>query len=94
MARMLALLFTAVLAAYSSLSEAADPASDAPEVQGHRVVSFKDAASYQDALQVWRSPEDVNAWIGARFLGEGKTGLRVTASALVVVGIVLIAAGG
>jgi uncharacterized membrane protein len=36
----------------------------------------------------------LTAWIGARFLGEGKTGLRVTASALVVVGIVLIAAGG
>ena len=36
----------------------------------------------------------LTAWLGARFLGEGKTGLRVTASALVVVGIVLIAAGG
>ena len=64
---MLALLFIAVLAACSSLPEVADPASDAPEVQNHRVVSFKDAASYQQALQVWRTPEDVNAWIGARF---------------------------
>ena len=36
----------------------------------------------------------LTAWLGARFLGEGKTGLRVTASALVAVGIVLIAAGG
>jgi drug/metabolite transporter (DMT)-like permease len=36
----------------------------------------------------------LTAWIGATFLGEGKTGLRVTASALVVVGIVLIALGG
>ena len=36
----------------------------------------------------------LTAWIGARFLGEGKTGLRVTASALVAVGILLIAAGG
>jgi hypothetical protein len=42
-------------------------ASDAPEDQRHQVVSFKDAASYQEALQVWRTPEDVNAWIGARF---------------------------
>lgn len=67
MLRMLALIFPAVLAACSSLPEAADPASDAPEVQGDRVVFFQDAASYQDALQVWRSPEDVNAWIGARF---------------------------
>lgn len=67
MARMLALLFSAVLAACSGPPEAADPASDAPEVQRHRVVSFQDAASYQEALQVWRTPEDVNAWIGARF---------------------------
>ena len=36
----------------------------------------------------------LTAWIGARFLGEGKTGLRVTASALVVAGILLIAVGG
>jgi drug/metabolite transporter (DMT)-like permease len=36
----------------------------------------------------------LTAWIGARFLGEGKTGLRVTASALVVAGILMIAVGG
>jgi drug/metabolite transporter (DMT)-like permease len=34
------------------------------------------------------------AWVGATFLGEGKTGLRVTASGLVAMGIVLIAFGG
>jgi hypothetical protein len=28
---------------------------------------FKDAASYAQALQIWRTPEDVNAWIDARF---------------------------
>jgi len=36
----------------------------------------------------------LTAWIGARFLGEGKAGLRVTASALVAVGIIMIAMGG
>lgn len=36
----------------------------------------------------------LTAWIGSTFLGEGKTGLRVTASALVVAGILLIAVGG
>lgn len=36
----------------------------------------------------------LTAWIGAKFLGKGKTGLRVTASGLVVVGIILIAVGG
>ena len=36
----------------------------------------------------------LTAWIGSTFLSEGRTGLRVTASALVAVGIVLIALGG
>jgi drug/metabolite transporter (DMT)-like permease len=36
----------------------------------------------------------LTAWVGSAFLGEGKTGLRVTASALVAVGILLIAMGG
>jgi drug/metabolite transporter (DMT)-like permease len=36
----------------------------------------------------------LTAWVGSAFLGEGKTGLRVTASALVVAGILLIATSG
>jgi len=36
----------------------------------------------------------LTAWIGSTFLGEGKTGMRVTASALVAGGIMLIAVGG
>jgi hypothetical protein len=59
-------LALAFLAACSSLPQSADPASDAPEGQRH-VAAFKDAASYSQALQVWRTPEDVNAWIGAKF---------------------------
>ena len=67
MPRSLILFFLAFLAACGSLPEPADPTSDAPEVQRHRVVSFPDAVSYQEALQVWRTPEDINAWIGATF---------------------------
>jgi len=36
----------------------------------------------------------LTAWVGSAFLGKGKTGLRVTASALVVLDIMLIAVGG
>jgi drug/metabolite transporter (DMT)-like permease len=36
----------------------------------------------------------LTAWVGSTFLGEGKTSLRVTASALVVAGILLIAVKG
>ena len=58
-------LLLAFMAACTTLPQAVDP-SDAPE--GHRHVTvFKDAATYSQALQLWRDPEDVNAWIGARF---------------------------
>jgi hypothetical protein len=57
-----------LLAACAGLPERADPASDAPEANRpsmHR--PSNDVASYDEALQAWRTPEDVNAWIGARF---------------------------
>jgi hypothetical protein len=63
----LAAIASALVAACSSMPDAADPASDAPE---RRVVAggrFKEAPSYGEALKLWQSPEDVNAWIQARF---------------------------
>jgi hypothetical protein len=55
------------LAACSPVLAASDPLSDAPE--GHVVDpgQVRDASSYEEALQLWRSAEDVNAWIGAKF---------------------------
>jgi hypothetical protein len=67
MLRQIALLVTVILAACGSLPERADPGSDAPEPHGPRLGAFPDAGSYRQALQVWKTPEDVNAWIGARF---------------------------
>ena len=67
MLRVLALLLLPCLVACATVPQAADPASDAPEVQRLQTASFKDAASYLEALQIWRTPEDVNAWIGAKF---------------------------
>ena len=62
--RLLAAFAVVLLGACGSLP--ADPASDAPDRRQH-VAAFKDAASYPQALQAWRSPEDVNDWIGAKF---------------------------
>ena len=62
-----AVIASTLVAACNSMPDVADPASDAPErptVAGGR---FKEAPSYADALKLWQSPEDVNAWIGARF---------------------------
>jgi hypothetical protein len=59
-------LTLACLSACSSVAQKADPASDAPE-EPRPVATFKDVASYAQALQRWRTPDDVNNWIGARF---------------------------
>lgn len=58
-------LLLAFVAACITVPQAAD-LSDAPEGHSH-VTVFKDAATYSQALQLWRNPEDVNAWIGAKF---------------------------
>jgi hypothetical protein len=58
-------LLLALVAACTTVPQAAD-LSDAPEGHSH-VTEFKDAATYSQALQLWRNPDDVNAWIGARF---------------------------
>jgi len=60
-------LVVAFMVACSSMSERADPASDAPESRAAPRSQFKDAPSYQEALKLWQNAEDVNAWIGARF---------------------------
>jgi hypothetical protein len=46
---------------------AADPASDAPESRPSATAAVGLPKSYAEALGRWRGPEDVNAWIGARF---------------------------
>jgi hypothetical protein len=61
------LALLASLTVGASARERADPASDAPEADRPKIVAFKDAATYADALKSWRTAEDVNAWIGARF---------------------------
>jgi len=44
-----------------------DPASDAPESRSAHGGRYTQAASYAETLRLWRSADDVNAWIGARF---------------------------
>jgi len=65
--RLLAALSLGLVGACSSVPYAVDPASDAPETPRSAGASFKAASSYAEALQVWRSPEDLSDWIGAHF---------------------------
>ena len=66
MRKILTLILVVCLAACITPVGATDPTSDAPDERRPHV-AFKDAASYAHALQLWRTPEDINAWIGAKF---------------------------
>jgi hypothetical protein len=46
---------------------AVDPTSDAPETISRQRSVAGLPASYAEAIGKWRSPSDVNEWIGARF---------------------------
>jgi hypothetical protein len=48
-------------------SYAADPLSDAPEERQRSIREVPDFYSYAQAVQAWRAPEDLNAWIAAKF---------------------------
>ncbi len=67
MRRILFVPLLASLTACATLSGITDPASDAPDRPWRSGASFKDAASYADAIQLWKTPQDINAWIGERF---------------------------
>jgi|SRR5882672_47078 len=56
----------------------ADPASDAPEPATSRIASFRQADTYANALLAWRTAEDVNAWIGARFTYDFDRAMRLS----------------
>jgi hypothetical protein len=63
----LAVAAAIALAGSSALSTTADPVSDAPEARIADGGRFTQASSYEDTLKLWRSAEDINAWINARF---------------------------
>ncbi|MDO9091558.1 MAG: hypothetical protein Q7U99_02760 [Rubrivivax sp.] len=59
--------FSVLSASAAAAIALADPASDAPETRPAQPASADQPASYAQAIATWRSPADVNAWIGARF---------------------------
>jgi hypothetical protein len=55
--------------------------SDAPEARPERRISATThPATYAQALQAWRSPEQVNAWIGDRFDYDLQRAVRLSES--------------
>jgi hypothetical protein len=46
---------------------AADRFSDEPDKPREAIMPYKVADSYQRALQIWKTPEDIHGWINANF---------------------------
>ena len=56
----------------------AEPASDAPEHGRNATVPFKLADSYEHALRLWTTPEDISAWIAANFSYDMARAMRLS----------------
>jgi len=61
---LLALCFVCGTAGFT---HAATLSSDEPEYPRDSTVQFKAAGSYEQALQIWKTPEDINGWVAANF---------------------------
>jgi len=64
--------------ALASDESRADPMSDAPEQRSLARSAVPSPASYAEALQSWRRPEDLNAWLGERFEYDTARALRLS----------------
>jgi len=71
----------AVLLVAGNMARAqADPATDAPDPGPRMAYAGPALASYPQALQSWRQPEEINGWIGARFEYDNARALQLSES--------------
>jgi hypothetical protein len=66
------------LGGFVNLLHGTAPSSDEPEYARDSTVVFKAADSYKQALQVWKTPEDINGWIAANFSYDRVRALRLS----------------
>jgi hypothetical protein len=66
------------LTGFTGVLHSADPASDAPEYPRDTTAAFKAAESYEHALQVWKTPEDISAWIASNFSYDANRAMRLS----------------
>jgi hypothetical protein len=66
------------MAGYVNVLHGAVSSSDAPEYPRDATAVFKAAGSYDQAVQIWKSPEDVNEWIAANFSYDMARALRLS----------------
>ena len=78
MAKRLILFLLLLQAGYANVIHSAESFSDAPEHMHYSPVVFKVAESYEHALQVWKTPEDINAWIATNFTYDMTRSMRLS----------------
>lgn len=66
------------LAGDFNLLDSAEPSINEPEYSLDSTMVFKTVGSYEQALQVWKTPEDINRWIAANFSYDMERGLRLS----------------
>jgi hypothetical protein len=67
-----------LLAGYANVLHPAESSSDAPEYAPDSTVLLKAADSYEHALQSWKTPEDISAWIAANFSYDMARAMRLS----------------
>jgi hypothetical protein len=80
MHRVFLLLPLLFLVNFASGLHAADRFSDEPETPREGNMPFKAADSYQQALQIWKTPEDISGWIGANFSYDTARAIKLSES--------------
>jgi hypothetical protein len=78
MFKCLLLLILFFLTSFAGRVHPADSASDAPESPRDTTALFKAAESYDQALQVWKTPEDISAWVSANFSYDTERAMRLS----------------
>jgi len=72
--------FAFAVAVAAQAPERANPASDAPEGTRAAAPAGGFPATYADALARWRTPEDIDRWIGASFHYDAARARRLSES--------------
>jgi len=78
MYKMIMTLAFCFLAGTAANPHAATLSSDAREYPCDSTVQFKAAGSYEKALQIWKTPEDIAGWIAANFSYDMARALRLS----------------
>ena len=78
MFKCLLLLILFFLTSFAGRVHPADSPPDAPESPRDTTAVFKAADSYEHALQIWKTPEDISAWISANFSYDTNRAMRLS----------------